>query len=77
MTTYFYFSVLVLAALLFLPVSKMIWVISVRRLQRKTGRPLSQEEIEGQKTRSRFIALLLVLPFSWVFNYSLLGLNHG
>jgi hypothetical protein len=77
MTTYFYFSVLVLAILLFLPVSKMIWAISVRRLQRKTGRLLSTEEIEGQKNRSRFIALLLVFPFSWFFNYSLLGLNHG
>jgi hypothetical protein len=77
MTTYFYFSVLILAILLFLPVSKMIWAISVRRLQRRTGRLLSPEEIEGQKTRSRFIALLLVFPFSWFFNYSLLGLSHG
>jgi len=77
MTTYFYFSVLILAILLFFPVSKMIWVISVRRLQRKSGRELSTEEIEAQKTRSRFIALLLLFPFSWVFNYGLLGLNHG
>jgi hypothetical protein len=77
MTTYFYFSVLILAILLFLPVSKMIWVISVRRLQRKSGRELSTAEIEAQKRRSRFIALLLLLPFSWFFNYGLLGLNHG
>ena len=77
MTTYFYFSVLILAILLFFPVSKMIWVISVRRLQRKTGRLLTTEEIEAQKTRSRFIALLLVFPFAWFFNYGLLGLNHG
>ena len=77
MTAYFYFSVLILALLLFFPASKIIWVMSVRRLQRKTGRVLSNEEIEGQKTRSRFLALLLVFPFSWLFNYSLLGLNHG
>ena len=77
MTTYFYFSVLILAILLFFPVSKMIWVISVRRLQRKTGRLLTTEEIEAQKTRSRFIALLVVFPFAWFFNYGLLGLNHG
>jgi len=77
MTAYFYFSVLILAMLLFFPVSKMIWVISVRRLQRKTGRLLTTEEIEAQKTRSRFIALLLVFPFAWFFNYGLLGLNHG
>ncbi len=77
MTAYFYFSVLILAILLFFPVSKMIWVISVRRLQKKSSRQLTAEEIQGQKARSRFIALLLVLPFSWFFNYSLLGLNHG
>ena len=77
MTAYFYFSVMILAILLFFPVSKMIWVISVRRLQRKSSRQLTAEEIEGQKARSRFIALLLVLPFSWFFNYGLLGLNHG
>ena len=74
---YFYFSVAVLAALLFFPASKMIWVMSVRRLQRKLSRELEPQEIEGQKVRARIIALLVVLVFSWLFNIQLLGNPHG
>lgn len=70
---YFVFSTLALAALLFLPASKLIWVLAVRRLQRKTNRELSQQEINGQLTRARFVALLLVLVFSYLFNLKLLG----
>jgi len=75
---YFVISVLALAALLFFPVSKLIWVVSVRRLQRKLGRELDEAEIQGQAKRSRFIAGLLSLPFSYLFNLSLLGMpGHG
>jgi hypothetical protein len=77
MTAYFYVSVLILAALLFIPASKMIWVMSVRRLQRKTGHELSDSEIQGQKKRARIIALVLVVIFSWFFNLNLMGLGHG
>jgi hypothetical protein len=77
MTAYFYISVLILAALLFIPASKLIWVMSVRRLQRKTGHELSEAEIHGQKHRARIIALILVMAFSWFFNLNLLGITHG
>ena len=77
MTAYFYISVLVLAGLLFIPASKLIWVMSVRRLQRKTSHELSESEIQGQKNRARIIALVLVGVFSWFFNLNLLGLGHG
>ena len=70
---YFWFSVVVLAALLFWPVSKLVWVMSVRRQQRKLGRELGQEEIDGQLNRARFIAVLLALIFAFFFNLSLLG----
>lgn len=73
MTGYFVASVLILAALLFFPVSKLLWVLSVRRLQRRTGRELSAEELDGQLVRARFIAVLVVLLFSYLFNLSLLG----
>lgn len=71
---YFIISVLVLAALLFIPVSKLIWVFSVRRLQRKTGTQLSQAEIDGQLNRARFISVLLCLLFSFLFNLQILGM---
>ncbi len=87
------FSTLILAGLLFLPVSKIIWVMSVRRLQRKLLKgakdqippdELEQEihqrlerESQPQLKRTRFIALFLVLIFSYFFNSSLLGELYG
>lgn len=70
-------SILLLAALLFLPVSKIIWILSVRRLQRKLGRELTPPEIAGQRRRARFTAFLIVLPFSYVFNLNLFKSFYG
>lgn len=73
MNTYFIGSVIVLAALLFFPTSKIVWSMSIRRLQRKQGRELTPEEIQGQLARARFIAVIVVLVFSYLFNISLGG----
>jgi hypothetical protein len=70
-------SVALLAILLFFPVSRMVSILSIRRLQRKLARNLSATEIAGQKRRARVIALVLVVPFSWLFNLQLQGLLHG
>lgn len=72
--TYFYLSVIVLAALLFVPATKMIWVLSVRRLERKLGKELSELERTGQLNRARIISLFVVIAFSLLFNISTLGL---
>lgn len=77
MTLYFYLSVLILAALLFIPVSRMIWVLSVRRLEKRNTHPLTEAQRNGQKGRAQFITLFLVLLFSWLFNQHLLGSAHG
>lgn len=69
---YLTFSVALLALLLFFPVSKLVWVLSVRRLQRKLQRELSQEEFNGQLARARFISVLIVLLFSLLFNINLI-----
>ncbi len=66
-------SVLVLALLLYFPVSKMVWVLSVRRLQRKENRELSEPELQGQLKRARIISAILVLIFSYLFNATLMG----
>ena len=71
---YFLISVIVLAALLYFPVSKLIWVFSVRRLQRKLNRELNQAELAGQMTRARFISIFVSLLFSYLFNLNLIGL---
>lgn len=78
MSLYFYLSVAVLALLLFFPVSKLIWVLSVRRMQKKLDRPLLDNELHGQKFRASVIALLVSLAFAWIFNLRLLGgASHG
>ncbi len=74
MNAYFLFSFLILALLLFFPASKLIWVMSVRRLQKKSNVTLTEKEINGQKTRARIIAIVVVLIFSYLFNISL-GMN--
>lgn len=73
MNPIFYLWVILLAAMLFFPVSNMIWVTSVRRLQRKLDRQLDDQELRGQKNRARFISLPLVSLFSWLFNLSMAG----
>lgn len=70
---YFILSVAVLAVLLFFPTSKLIWVLSVRRLERKTKTPLNEADIQGQLSRARFISILVALLFSFLFNLNMLG----
>ena len=70
-TAYFYGSTLLLSALLYVPVQRMIWTLSVRRLQRKLKRELSAEEIRGQSRRAHFIAILVTPIFSLLFNLGL------
>lgn len=66
--------VLLLAALLFWPMSKLIWVLSVRRLQRKLERVLDETEIAGQMNRARTIGAFVSIVFSFLYNLSTLGL---
>jgi hypothetical protein len=80
--THYWLSVLLLASLLFWPASKLVWVLSVRRLERKSGRTLAAEERAGQLVRARLLAAILGLAFSLLFNYKLLdmsayGMGHG
>nr|VFJ52840.1 MAG: hypothetical protein BECKFW1821B_GA0114236_101320 [Candidatus Kentron sp. FW] len=70
---FFFGSVIILALLLFFPVSRLMWVLSVRRLERKLGRETTDQERRGQLSRARFLAVFVVLLFSFLFNYHLLG----
>ena len=74
---FFFASVVALAALLFLPASKLIWVLSVRRLERKTGTELNEDARNGQLNRARLLALFLVMIFSLLFNISMLGMPQN
>ena len=62
-----------LATLLFFPVSKLVWSMSVRRQQRKLQRQLSEAELAGQMQRARFITFFLVVVFALLFNGNVFG----
>jgi hypothetical protein len=71
---YYCLSVAVLAALLFWPVSKLVWVLSVRRLERRQGHALSDQDRQGQRNRAWFLAIVLCVAFSALFNYQILDM---
>lgn len=74
----FWLWVLLLAALLFLPVSNLIYVISVRRKQRKLKAELDENELMAQRQRARFVAVLVCFLFSFFFNVARIGFPvHG
>ena len=66
--------VLLLAALLFWPLAKLVFVLSVRRLQRKLARELDEKELAGQLNRARVISVFLSVLFSYLYNLSTIGL---
>ena len=69
--------VLLLAALLFWPMNKLVFVLSVRRLQRKLERPLNEKEIAGQLNRARVISVFVSVLFSYLYNLSTIGMPGG
>ena len=70
--------VLLLSALLFFPVSNLIYVVSVRRQQRKLNLELDGFELAAQKKRARFVAVVVCFVFSFFFNVSMTGFPvHG
>ena len=75
MLNYYLLSVIILTLLLYYPVNKLIFVLSVRRLEKKTGKNLSNIEKSGQLKRSRFISIILILLFSCLFNINILDMK--
>jgi hypothetical protein len=75
--TYYWVSVVVLAGLLLWPVAKLVWVLSVRRLERRLGHPLSAREQQGQRGRAWFLAIVLCSIIAALFNNQILDMAHG
>ena len=75
LNSYYLISVIILALLLYYPVNKMIFVLSVRRLERKIGKQLNDDQKNGQLKRSRFISIILILCFSCLFNINILSVK--
>lgn len=74
----FWFWVLLLTALLFIPAANLIFVVSVRRQQRKLNTELDASELAAQKQRARFVAAVVCFLFSFFFNVARIGFPvHG
>ena len=76
-TTYATLSILVLAVMLFFPISRLIWTLSVRRLQRKLQTDLSEQQINGQLARARFLAVFISLIFAALFYLNVFGIPQN
>ena len=68
---FFLAGIALLSIALYFPVNKLIWVLSVRRLERKYKKNLTDLERKLQLNRARFISIILVLIFSYFFNLKL------
>jgi len=75
LNSYYVFSVIILILLLYYPVNKLIFILSVRRLERKFGKQLNSHQKSGQLKRSRFISIILIIFFSCLFNINILDIK--
>ena len=73
--SFYVLNVIILSLLLYYPVNKLIFVLSVRRLERKIGKQLNNIQKSGQLRRSRFISILLIIIFSCLFNINILDIK--
>ena len=58
--------IILLSAVLFFPVRKLIWVLYVRKKQ-KTQKSVSEEEKISLKKRATITAILLCIVFSYIY----------
>lgn len=61
-----------LAAALWWPVSRLVWVLGVRRLEKRLGEPLDAGARAGQRRRAWVLAIPIALAFAALFNLRLL-----
>ena len=61
-----------LAAALWWPVGRLVWVLSVRRLERRLGKALGAAERASQRRRAWVLATPIALAFAALFNLRLL-----
>lgn len=62
-----------LGVALFYPVRQLIWVLSVRRAQRRTGELPGEQDKDSMKRRAGFTSALLCLAFAAVYGEVMFG----
>lgn len=58
---------IVLGIILFFPVRRLIWVLSVRRAERKTGQPTEETRRQALRKRAGITAALLCFVFAVLY----------
>lgn len=66
-------SSIILAALLFIPTKKLIFVQRVRKAERKLKRELTEQERNDLERKTIPITAFIVIIFSFLFNSMLIG----
>lgn len=66
-------SSIILAALLFIPTKKLIFVKRVRKAERKLKRELTEQERNDLERKTIPITAFIVIIFSFLFNSMLIG----
>lgn len=64
-------TTLLLAVLLYFPTSKLIWVMRVRRMERKLARKTTEDERNQQLRTARMLAALIAVTFAFLYNRTL------
>ena len=70
---WFWGSALVLALALYYPVTRFVWVMRVRKFERKNGGKSTEEDRQLQLRQARFISILIVLLFAFIYTRTLIG----
>lgn len=70
---WYWVSSMILAALLFRPVRKFIFVTRVRKLERQMKRESTEQEQEAIKKKIIPLTAVIVVTFSMLFNFVLIG----
>ena len=69
---WFWGTTVVLTAALYFPVYRIIWVMRVRRLEKKLERQCTEQERESLRRNARLISAVIVISFAYLFNRTLL-----
>jgi hypothetical protein len=60
------FWILLLSSVLFFPVRKLIWILHIRKMQKKQ-KTVSEEEKKFLKKKATFTSVFLCIVFSYVY----------
>ena len=69
---WYWITTILLAVLLFFPITKFVWVVRVRRFERKEGRTATEAEREKLKKSARFISAAIAVTFAFLYNKAIL-----